>query len=127
MGMPGVLPVLNANAIELAVRAGLAAHCEIAPSSIFDRKSYFYPDLPKGYQISQYDQPFCGKGYLDITVNGELKQVGITRIHLEEDAAKNTHDNKTNSTLIDYNRAGTPLMEIVTEPDIRTPEDARVF
>ncbi len=127
MGYPGTLPVPNAKAIEWVQKAGAALGCELATSSKFDRKSYFYPDLPKGYQISQYDEPFCGKGALQIVVGGVARTIGITRIHLEEDAAKNIHDGTTNTTLIDFNRAGTPLMEIVTEPDIRTPEEAKLF
>lgn len=125
LGYPGTLPVPNKTAIEWTQKAGAALGCELATHSKFDRKSYFYPDLPKGYQISQFDQPFCGPGKLNISVNGDEVTVGITRIHLEEDAAKNTH--LKTSTLIDYNRAGTPLMEIVTEPDIRTPEQAKIF
>lgn len=125
LGYPGTLPVPNATAIEWTRLAGLALNCELAHKSKFDRKSYFYPDLPKGYQISQYDQPFCGRGSLEIVVEGKERTVGITRIHLEEDAAKNTH--AKDHTLVDFNRAGTPLMEIVTEPDIKTPADAKVF
>ncbi|MEX2054863.1 MAG: Asp-tRNA(Asn)/Glu-tRNA(Gln) amidotransferase subunit GatB [Candidatus Andersenbacteria bacterium] len=127
LGYPGTLPVPNATAITWVQRAGAALKCELAQHSKFDRKHYFYPDLPKGYQISQYDQPFCGPGQLEIIVEKEARVIGITRIHLEEDAAKNIHDSATNSTLIDFNRAGTPLMEIVTEPDVRTPEEAKVF
>lgn len=119
LGYPGTLPVPNATAIEWIRKAGAALNCELALKSKFDRKSYFYPDLPKGYQISQFDQPFCGKGHLG--------RIGITRIHLEEDAAKNTHPEKADYTLIDYNRAGTPLCEIVTEPDIKTPAEAKIF
>jgi len=127
LGYPGTLPVPNATAIEWIRKAGAALNCELALKSKFDRKSYFYPDLPKGYQISQYDQPFCGKGSLKIVVEDTEREIGITRIHLEEDAAKNTHPAKTDYTLIDYNRAGTPLIEIVTEPDIKTPAEAKVF
>lgn len=127
LGYPGTLPVPNKTAIEWTQRAGAALNCVLATKSKFDRKSYFYPDLPKGYQISQYDQPFCGKGALTIAVGEEARTIGITRIHLEEDAAKNIHSNATESTLIDFNRAGTPLMEIVTEPDIRTPQEAKFF
>jgi len=119
MGYPGTLPVPNQQAIEWTQLTGAALECQLAEHSKFDRKSYFYPDLPKAYQISQYDQPFCGKG--------ELLGIGITRIHLEEDAAKNTHPLGADHTLIDYNRAGTPLMEIVTEPDIKSPEQAKEF
>ncbi|MAF81086.1 Asp-tRNA(Asn)/Glu-tRNA(Gln) amidotransferase GatCAB subunit B [bacterium] len=127
MGYPGTLPVPNGTAIEWTQRAGAALNCELAADSKFDRKSYFYPDLPKAYQISQLDQPFCGEGGLDIIVGGERVRVEIERIHLEEDAAKNTHSEDSSYTLIDYNRAGTPLMEIVTKPDLRSPEAAKVF
>lgn len=119
LGYPGTLPVPNAQAIVWTQRLGAALSCQLAADSKFDRKSYFYPDLPKGYQISQYDKPFCGPG--------RLLGVDITRVHLEEDTAKNIHPVGTNYTLIDYNRAGTPLMEIVTEPDIRSPEQAKKF
>jgi aspartyl-tRNA(Asn)/glutamyl-tRNA(Gln) amidotransferase subunit B len=126
MGMPGVLPVLNRQAVELAVRAGIAAHCEIARESIFDRKSYFYPDLPKGYQISQYLTPVCKGGYIEIALkSGETKRVRLTRIHLEEDAGKNTHE--ADGSLVDLNRSGVPLVEIVSEPDMRTAEDAGAY
>lgn len=126
MGMPGVLPVLNQQAVELAVRAGLAAHCEIARESIFDRKSYFYPDLPKGYQISQYETPICKGGYIEIALkSGETKQIRLTRIHLEEDAGKNIHE--ADGSLVDLNRSGVPLVEIVSEPDMRTAEDAGAY
>ncbi len=127
MGYPGTLPVPNAQAIEWIQLAGAALGCELATESKFDRKSYFYPDLPKGYQISQYDKPFCGTGKFPIIVDGKERVIGITRIHLEEDAAKNTHSKDRKSTLVDFNRAGTPLMEIVTEPDIASPIDARIF
>lgn len=127
MGYPGTLPVPNKQAIAWIQKAGVALGCELAQDSKFDRKSYFYPDLPKGYQISQYDQPFCLKGSFPLIVNGAERTIGITRIHLEEDAAKNTHSKDGKSTLIDFNRAGTPLMEIVTEPDFKTPEEAKIF
>ncbi|MDD5110676.1 MAG: Asp-tRNA(Asn)/Glu-tRNA(Gln) amidotransferase subunit GatB [Patescibacteria group bacterium] len=128
MGHPGTLPVANRQAIEWTVKSGLALHCQIPPHSKFDRKNYFYPDLPKGYQISQYDQPIALNGYLEILdENGVQKRVNLTRIHLEEDAAKNFHAVDGRHTLVDYNRAGTPLMEIVTEPDIRTPQQAKIF
>ena len=117
LGYPGTLPVPNKTAIAWTQKVGAALNCELALRSKFDRKSYFYPDLPKAYQISQFDQPFCGQG--------ELSGIGITRIHLEEDAAKNTHVN--GAALIDFNRAGTPLIEIVTEPDISSPEQAKSF
>ncbi len=125
MGFPGTLPVLNKKAVESAIMVGLALNCKIASHTTFARKSYFYPDLPKGYQISQYDEPICREGSAKIFSDGEEKVIGITRAHLEEDAAKNIHD-KT-GTLVDYTRGGTPLVEIVTEPDIRTPEDAKIF
>ncbi len=127
MGYPGTLPVPNAQAIEWIHLAGAALNCKLATHAKFDRKSYFYPDLPKGYQISQFDKPFCLKGEFPIVVNGKERTIGITRIHLEEDAAKNTHSKDGNHTLVDYNRGGTPLMEIVTEPDIASPEEARIF
>jgi len=125
--MPGALPVINKKAVEYAVKAGLALHCTIAEYSKLDRKNYFYPDLPKAYQISQYDLPLCKGGYLDITVQGKEKRIRIKRIHLEEDAGKLIHDRSKTDTLIDYNRCGVPLIEIVTEPDISSPEEARVF
>jgi aspartyl-tRNA(Asn)/glutamyl-tRNA(Gln) amidotransferase subunit B len=127
MGMPGVLPVLNRQAVELAIRAGLAAHCEIAPHSIFARKSYFYPDLPKGYQISQYDEPLCRGGYIELPARegAEPHRIRLVRIHLEEDAGKNIH--AENASLVDFNRSGVPLMEIVSEPDIRSPEEAVAY
>ncbi len=127
MGYPGTLPVPNAQAIQWIQKAGVALGCELAQDSKFDRKSYFYPDLPKGYQISQFDKPFCGKGSFPLMVNGKERVIGITRIHLEEDAAKNTHSKDGKSTLVDYNRGGTPLMEIVTEPDFQSPEEAKIF
>jgi len=124
MGFPGVLPVLNKKTVEFAIRAGLADHCEIARSSRFARKNYFYPDLPKGYQISQYELPICTNGYIDIATNGATKRIGLTRIHMEEDAGKNIHDLRSDASLVDLNRAGVPLLEIVTEPDIRSAEEA---
>jgi len=129
-GMPGVLPVINARAVEFAVTAGLALNCEIAEFCKFDRKNYYYPDLPKAYQISQYDLPICKRGYLDIEVNGETKRIGITRLHLEEDAGKLVHQGSITTTsysLVDLNRAGVPLIEIVSEPDIRSPLEARLY
>lgn len=125
LGMPGVLPVLNERVVEYAIKAGLALNCQIAKYSKMDRKNYFYPDLPKAYQVSQFDYPLCLKGYLDINTNNETTRVGITRIHVEEDAGKLIHTQ--NSTLIDYNRCGVPLIEIVTEPDIRSAEQAVEF
>jgi aspartyl-tRNA(Asn)/glutamyl-tRNA(Gln) amidotransferase subunit B len=132
LGHPGALPVTNEKAIELGVMAGLALNCDVAPSAVFARKNYFYPDLPKGYQISQYDAPLCTGGYIDIPYGDEgALRVGITRLHLEEDAAKNVHVGTSGrmhgsvGSLVDFNRGGTPLMEIVTEPDIPSPEAAR--
>jgi aspartyl-tRNA(Asn)/glutamyl-tRNA(Gln) amidotransferase subunit B len=126
-GFPGVLPVLNKKVVEFAIRAGLATHCEIARASRLARKNYFYPDLPKGYQISQYEMPICANGYLDIEVNGATKRVRLTRIHMEEDAGKNIHDHHGDSSLVDLNRAGVPLLEIVSEPDLRNAEEAVVY
>src|SRR5216683_1335761 len=127
LGMPGVLPVLNRAAVELAIKAGLAMHCEIAPRSIFARKSYFYPDLPKGYQISQYEKPLCNGGYLELPAqNGEApRRVRLVRIHMEEDAGKNVHER--DYSLVDFNRSGVPLVEIVSEPDLRSAEDAGIY
>jgi aspartyl-tRNA(Asn)/glutamyl-tRNA(Gln) amidotransferase subunit B len=127
IGMPGVLPVLNKKAVEYTVKTGIATHCTISTSSRFARKNYFYPDLPKGYQISQYELPLCEHGYVEIVVAGEVKRIGITRIHLEEDAGKNLHQAESGASLVDLNRAGTPLMEIVSEPDIRTAEEASEY
>lgn len=126
-GMPGVLPVLNKKVVEFCIKAGLATNCQITPNGKQDRKNYFYPDLPKAYQISQYDLPVCKEGFLDITVEGKTRRIGLTRIHIEEDAGKLVHDALAGGTKIDYNRGGVPLIEIVTEPDLRSPEEARVF
>jgi len=124
--MPGVLPVFNREVLEIAIRTGLAAHCEIALRSVFARKSYFYPDLPKGYQISQYESPLCLGGYIDLTPNGKsAKRVRLVRIHIEEDAGKNIH--AVEGSLVDLNRSGVPLLEIVGEPDIRSPEEAGAY
>jgi aspartyl-tRNA(Asn)/glutamyl-tRNA(Gln) amidotransferase subunit B len=131
LGHPGALPVINEKAIELGVMAGLALNCEVVSHAVFARKNYFYPDLPKGYQISQYDLPICTGGYLDVPTSEGTIRVGITRLHLEEDAAKNVHVGESGrmhgsvGSLVDFNRGGTPLIEIVTEPDIPTPEAAR--
>ena len=126
MGLPGALPVFNRRALELAVMAGMALNCRIHRHSRFDRKNYFYPDLPKAYQISQFYHPLCEGGWLDIQTAAGSRRVGITRIHLEEDAGKLVHDEK-NGTLIDLNRCGVPLIEIVTEPDLRTAEEAAAY
>ncbi len=128
LGMPGVLPVLNKKAVELAIRLGLAIDAEIAPRSIFARKNYFYPDSPKGYQISQYELPIVANGHMDIQLeNGETKRIGITRAHLEEDAGKSLHEDFQGQTGIDLNRAGTPLLEIVSEPDMRSAKEAVAY
>jgi aspartyl-tRNA(Asn)/glutamyl-tRNA(Gln) amidotransferase subunit B len=130
LGLPGTLPVLNKRAVEMAMRASLALNCTVHDHSRFARKNYFYPDLPKGYQISQYELPLATNGSLDIDLNGAKKRIGITRLHLEEDAAKNLHEGFSQSATkayIDYNRCGTPLIEIVSEPDIRTPEEAHAY
>ncbi|ASS74201.1 Asp-tRNA(Asn)/Glu-tRNA(Gln) amidotransferase GatCAB subunit B [Tumebacillus algifaecis] len=127
LGHPGVLPVLNREALNKAMKAALALNCQIAAESKFDRKNYFYPDLPKAYQISQFDQPIGEHGYLEIEVNGETKRIGINRVHLEEDAGKSSHAADGSATLVDYNRVGVPLIEIVSEPDIRTPEEAKAY
>ena len=127
LGMPGVLPVLNRKVVEYAVKAGLATNCKINRFSKLDRKNYFYPDLPKAYQISQYDLPLCKEGYLEIKGDFGSKRIGITRIHIEEDAGKLLHDAEDGSTLVDYNRGGVPLIEIVSEPDMRSAEEARLY
>ncbi len=131
LGMPGVLPVINRAAVELTIMTGLALNCEIAAEAKFDRKNYHYPDLMKGYQISEYDLPICKNGWLEIEVDGVGKRIGITRVHLEEDTARLSHhnDSATGETysLIDVNRSGLPLMEIVSEPDVRSAEEARAY
>lgn len=128
LGMPGVLPVLNAEAVRHAIRFGLGIDAEIGRHSVFARKNYFYPDLPKGYQISQMDHPIVGKGHIDITLeDGSVKRIGITRAHLEEDAGKSLHENFSGMTGIDLNRAGTPLLEIVSEPDMRSAKEAVAY
>ncbi|MCB9774537.1 MAG: Asp-tRNA(Asn)/Glu-tRNA(Gln) amidotransferase subunit GatB [Nitrospiraceae bacterium] len=127
LGLPGSLPVLNRRAVEMAVRTGLALHCEIMLTNQFSRKNYLYPDLPKGYQISQFDLPICGPGWLDISLNGESKRVRIRRAHLEEDAGKNVHDVPVEGSGVDLNRAGTPLLEIVTEPDLHSSDEVDAY
>ena len=127
LGMPGALPALNRRVVEFAIRAGLAAHCDIARHSRWARKNYFYPDLPKGYQISQYELPLCLNGYIDIDDDGVPKQVRLTRIHMEEDTGKNIHDAHGDASLVDFNRCGVPLLEIVSEPDIRSPQQAGAY
>lgn len=127
LGHPGTLPVLNENLVRYIIKMGLATNCEIAKKSIFARKNYFYPDLPKGYQISQYETPICHDGYINIKVDGAEKKIGLTRIHMEEDAGKSIHDQDPYNTLVDLNRAGVPLIEIVSEPDIRTPQEAYAY
>ena len=127
LGLPGALPVLNRKAVEFATLAAMALQCRVNEVSIFARKNYFYPDLPKGYQISQYDKPLAEFGFIDIDLNGGKKKIGITRLHLEEDAGKSLHEGFADSathTYLDLNRCGTPLAEIVSEPDIRTPDEA---
>ncbi|QYA39715.1 Asp-tRNA(Asn)/Glu-tRNA(Gln) amidotransferase subunit GatB [Macrococcoides caseolyticum] len=125
LGYPGVLPVVNKTAVDWAMRAAMALNMDIRTETKFDRKNYFYPDNPKAYQISQFDEPIGENGYIDIEVNGETKRIGITRLHMEEDAGKLTH--KDGYSLVDLNRQGTPLVEIVSEPDIRTPEEAYAY
>ncbi|CAM5796723.1 MULTISPECIES: Asp-tRNA(Asn)/Glu-tRNA(Gln) amidotransferase subunit GatB [Brevibacillus] len=127
LGHPGVLPVTNRQAVEFAMKAALALNCEISRETKFDRKNYFYPDSPKAYQISQYDQPIGYNGWIDIEVNGVTKRIGITRLHLEEDAGKLTHSDFGGESLVDFNRVGVPLIEIVSEPDLRSPEEARAY
>ena len=130
LGLPGALPVLNREVVNLAIRASLALHCDIRPFSRFARKNYFYPDLPKGYQISQYDQPVAQHGRLDAPLDGTTKRIGITRLHLEDDAGKNIHDGFSDSdrySYVDLNRTGMPLAEIVSEPDMRTSEEAVAY
>ncbi len=124
LGMPGSLPVLNKKALEFALKMALATDCRVNPESVFARKNYFYPDLPKGYQISQYELPLAEHGHLDIKVNGQARRIGITRIHMEEDAGKLIHSESRPESFVDFNRTGVPLIEIVSEPDMRTPEEA---
>ena len=132
LGLPGTLPVLNKKAVEYAVVAGTALHCNIQKKSVFSRKNYFYPDLPKGYQISQFDLPICLGGYLDLDLGDTQKRIGVTRIHIEEDAGKLVHQGAdaisgSSGSLVDLNRAGTPLIEIVSEPDMRSASEARIY
>ena len=127
LALPGALPVLNEHAVELAVRAALALGCTVHHTSVFARKNYFYPDLPKGYQISQFDKPLATKGHLEFAVDGARRKVGITRVHMEEDAGKSLHDRFHGATAIDLNRAGVPLIEIVSEPDIRSAAEAGAY
>jgi aspartyl-tRNA(Asn)/glutamyl-tRNA(Gln) amidotransferase subunit B len=130
LGLPGALPVLNRAAVEMAMKAALALNCHIGPFSRFARKNYFYPDLPKGYQISQYDQPLAEHGHVDISIDGLEKRIGVTRVHLEDDAGKSLHEGFRDSdrhTYVDLNRSGTPLIEIVTEPDLRSSDEAYAF
>jgi aspartyl-tRNA(Asn)/glutamyl-tRNA(Gln) amidotransferase subunit B len=130
LGLPGALPVLNRAAVELAIQAALALNCRVRPVSRFARKNYFYPDLPKGYQISQYDEPLAEHGWVEIPVDGTPKRIGVTRVHMEDDAGKSIHDGFADSaryTYVDLNRSGTPLIEIVTEPDLRASEEAYDF
>lgn len=130
LGLPGALPVFNEKVAEFAIKAGLATNCTISPRSIFARKNYFYPDLPKGYQISQFEEPICLKGWLDIQVDGDLKRIGITRIHMEEDAGKLVHGDISgleDGSGVDLNRACTPLLEIVSEPDLRSADEAIAY
>ncbi|MDK9716457.1 MAG: Asp-tRNA(Asn)/Glu-tRNA(Gln) amidotransferase subunit GatB [Trichlorobacter sp.] len=126
LALPGALPVLNQKVVEFAIMAGLATNCSISPTNIFARKNYFYPDLPKGYQISQFDLPICLTGHLDIAVGDQTKRIGITRIHMEEDAGKLVHGQDGGSG-VDLNRAGTPLLEVVSEPDMRTADEAVAY
>jgi len=130
LGLPGALPVLNRRAVELGIRAALALHLNVQESSRFARKNYFYPDLPKGYQISMYELPLATGGWLEIEHDGQTKRIGITRLHLEDDAAKNLHEGFPDSaekSYVDYNRGGTPLAEIVSEPDLRSPSEAHAY
>ena len=127
MAMPGTLPVLNEKVVEYAIKAGIATNCEIAKNSKNDRKNYFYPDLPKAYQISQYDMPLCEKGYIEIETDEGKKQIRLTRIHIEEDAGKLNHDDYGRGSLVDLNRAGVPLIEIVSEPDLRSAKEAESY
>jgi aspartyl-tRNA(Asn)/glutamyl-tRNA(Gln) amidotransferase subunit B len=127
LGLPGALPVGNKKVVEYAIMLGLATHCEIRRFNRFARKHYFYPDLPKGYQISQFDEPICERGHVDFYMDGAKRTVGLKRIHMEEDAGKNVHDSRTASSLVDLNRAGVPLLEVVSEPEIHSPAEAAAY
>ena len=127
LGLPGVLPVLNRKVVEYAIKMGLATNCRINQTNIFARKNYFYPDLPKGYQISQFDLPIAEHGWVEIEVEDQVRRIGLTRIHMEEDAGKLVHDNKEPISYVDLNRTGTPLIEIVSEPDMRSGEEAAAY
>ncbi|MDQ6678888.1 MAG: Asp-tRNA(Asn)/Glu-tRNA(Gln) amidotransferase subunit GatB [Acidobacteriota bacterium] len=130
LGLPGALPVLSRRAVDLAMRAAISLHCRVNPVSVFARKNYFYPDLPKGYQISQYDQPLAEHGYLDINLNGVSKRIGVTRVHMEDDAGKSVHEGFRDSdkySYVDLNRCGMPLIEIVSEPDMRSADEAHAY
>lgn len=127
LGLPGALPVLNREAVSLGVLAALGLHCKVHPRSVFARKNYFYPDLPKGYQISQFEEPFATDGHVEVEVDGELRRIRLRRIHLEEDAGKSLHDRIEGGTAVDLNRTGVPLIEIVTEPDVQSAAEARAF
>ena len=127
LGLPGALPVGNKKVVEDAIMIGLATHCEIRRFNRFARKHYFYPDLPKGYQISQFDEPICERGHVDFYMDGTKRTVGLKRIHMEEDAGKNLHDSRTSSSLVDLNRAGVPLLEVVSEPEIHSPAEAAAY
>src|SRR3954453_3947633 len=130
LGLPGALPVLSREAVELALKGSLALNCEVRPLSRFARKNYFYPDLPKGYQISQYDEPVAEHGYVDIVVEGIQKRIGVTRVHMEDDSGKSIHDGFKDSdryTYVDLNRSGTPLIEIVSDPDMRSSDEAYAY
>lgn len=127
LGLPGALPVINRRMVDFAIMLGLATNCEIKRYNRFARKHYFYPDLPKGYQISQYEEPICKRGHIKVRFDDSVRTIGITRIHMEEDAGKNIHDARSGTSLVDLNRAGVPLLEIVSEPDLRTPQEAAAY
>ena len=127
LGLPGALPVINQAAVDMAVKAGVALNCHVRPLNRFARKNYFYPDLPKGYQISQFEEPICENGWVEIRVEGSTKRIRVRRAHLEEDAGKNVHDGDSKRSRVDLNRAGTPLLEIVTEPDMESPDEVVAY